>query len=175
MDGSEDIHSHRGKWSQPGVPHKGWRYVSDYDSCEDGEDLHVTCEMCESQLIRYVHVMAHDDYPELLECGCVCAGRMEEDHVSAEARDKAMRLRATRKDRAKRSQEKKLRKQWVRSGTTWRIHSSVGKATVFRNGEHYNVLMMLRGEPKHFGVVNHPNPDAAKEAVERYLLKRMRE
>jgi hypothetical protein len=43
----------RGKWSQPGVPHKGW-------VCVDIEDLgepSLTCEMCESQNIRYVHYM----------------------------------------------------------------------------------------------------------------------
>lgn len=169
----QESHSDRGKWSRPGVPQKGWRWVSDYDSCEDREDLHVTCDMCESQLIRYVHVMAHDDYPDLLECGCVCAGRMEEDYVSAAARDKAMRQRATRKDRAKRTAAKRLRKQWTQSGTTWRIRSPVGKATVFRNGERYNVLMMLHGAEKQFGTINHPNPDAAKDAVERFLLGRM--
>jgi hypothetical protein len=40
-----------GKWSQAGVPHRGW-------SCVGVEDLgapEATCEMCETQKIRYVH------------------------------------------------------------------------------------------------------------------------
>lgn len=52
---------HFGKWSMPGVPHKGW-------TCIDIEDLgapDAVCEMCERQDIRYVHAMEHPDYPEL--------------------------------------------------------------------------------------------------------------
>lgn len=59
-----------GKWSQPGVPHKGW-------TCLDIEDLgepSATCEMCEAQEIRYVHHMEHPNYSGSLGCGCVCAG-----------------------------------------------------------------------------------------------------
>jgi len=40
-----------GKWSQAGVPHRGW-------TCVDIDDLgepSATCEMCETQEIRYVH------------------------------------------------------------------------------------------------------------------------
>lgn len=94
-------HSNHGKWSQAGVPHKGWEFVTDYDSCENGEELHVVCGMCESQPIRYVQIMRHPDYPEPLECGLQCAGRMSDDHVSTEARDKAMKSRA----RAKKTRE----------------------------------------------------------------------
>jgi hypothetical protein len=62
-----------GKWSQPGVPHRGW-------TCEGVEDLgepDAICEMCERQEIRYVHTMVHPEYPDKLACGCVCAGHME--------------------------------------------------------------------------------------------------
>ena len=45
-----------GKWSQPGVPHKGW-------SCDHVVDLGIyeraICEMCEKQEIRFVHSMSH--------------------------------------------------------------------------------------------------------------------
>jgi hypothetical protein len=58
-----------GKWTQAGVPHKGW-------TCVDIEDLgspdHV-CEMCEVQPVRYVHSMEHPNH-ETLRVGCVCAG-----------------------------------------------------------------------------------------------------
>ncbi|GHV93821.1 hypothetical protein AGMMS50293_01410 [Spirochaetia bacterium] len=41
----------KGKWSEPGVPYKGWTCID----VEDIEEPCLTCEMCESQLIRYVH------------------------------------------------------------------------------------------------------------------------
>ena len=39
-----------GKWSQAGVPHKGWIWVD----IEDLGEPSATCEMCETQEIRYV-------------------------------------------------------------------------------------------------------------------------
>jgi hypothetical protein len=85
----------RGKWSQPGVPHKGW-------SCIGIDDLRCTsslCEMCETQEIRYVHRMKHPEYPEVLDCGCVCAGNMEEDVIAARYRESALRSLADKRDR----------------------------------------------------------------------------
>jgi hypothetical protein len=84
--------SGRGKWSQPGVPHKGW-------SCTDIEDLgepSATCEMCEVMAIRYVHHMEHPDYPDMLGCGCVCAGNMEQDLAGARLRERNFRARQRR-------------------------------------------------------------------------------
>ena len=55
--------------------------------------------MCEKQAIRFVHVMTHPDYPEALNCGCVCSGHMEEDLVGARKREsdfKASRGRRAR-------------------------------------------------------------------------------
>jgi hypothetical protein len=77
----------RGKWSQPGVPHKGW-------VCEGMEDLGEpsrTCEMCEALTIRYVHYMRHPCWPVTLGCGQVCAGHMAEDLIGAKQRDKSMK------------------------------------------------------------------------------------
>ena len=84
-----------GKWSQPGVPKKGWTctYI------EDLEDERIRCEMCEHQEIRFVHYMEHPRYPEALPCGCDCAGRMEDNYANAEARDKQMRNTASRRKR----------------------------------------------------------------------------
>jgi hypothetical protein len=56
----------RGKWSDPGIPHKGWECIDFEDLDEPSE----TCEMCEFQTIRYVHVMRHPEYPSPLRCGC---------------------------------------------------------------------------------------------------------
>ena len=44
-----------GKWTQAGVPHRGWMYAT-VDDLGAGESQ--TCEMCEVTQIRYVHVMS---------------------------------------------------------------------------------------------------------------------
>ena len=56
-----------GKWSEPGVPHKGWVCLG-VDDLGPGELM--TCQMCMVAQIRYVHAMVHDDYPGKLLCGC---------------------------------------------------------------------------------------------------------
>lgn len=95
MNESEAIKQKRGKWSEPGVPHKGW-------SCVDIEDLEkpsLTCEMCESQTIRYVHYMSHPEYSEELKVGSICAGHMEQDLQSAKKRDDFLKSRASKRKR----------------------------------------------------------------------------
>ena len=72
-----------GKWGESGMPHKEW-------ACIGFEDLgmaHATCEMCEHQQIRYVHIMSHPDHSETLRVGCVCAENMEADRTSAGRRE----------------------------------------------------------------------------------------
>jgi hypothetical protein len=55
-----------GKWGRAGVPRKGWDNVDWYDC--GGDDMGPAaesrrqCEMCETVMIRYVHVMRHADY-----------------------------------------------------------------------------------------------------------------
>ena len=87
-DGARSVMGATGKWTQPGVPHKGW-------VCVDIEDLgspdHV-CEMREVQDVRYVHLMTHPDYAGKLRVGCICAGHMEGD--SSRARDRVTDARA---------------------------------------------------------------------------------
>jgi len=76
-----------GKWSRPGVPQRGW-------VCNGIDDLgapDAACEMCEVQSIRYVHYMAHPDYPDELAAGCVCAGHMEQDYSAARDRERVLR------------------------------------------------------------------------------------
>lgn len=96
----EAITRGRGKWGQPGVPHRGWVCVGEYDTFEEiGDGELRTCEMCESSQIRFAHVMENDRYPDQLVCGCVCAGNMEQNLASAELRDETMRQKAGRRDR----------------------------------------------------------------------------
>jgi hypothetical protein len=74
--------TNHGKWSVFDVPHKGWICVG----VDDLEESIETCEMCESQAIRFIHYMQHSNYSGTLACGCVCAGRMENDYP-AKARE----------------------------------------------------------------------------------------
>lgn len=83
----------RGKWSEPGIPHKGWSCVS---VC-DNDTVYQTCQMCETAEIRYVHVMRHPDYPTALEVGVVCASNMETDLVAPKERESRLRSRADRR------------------------------------------------------------------------------
>jgi hypothetical protein len=103
-----------GKWSDPGVPHKGWTCVD----WEDLEEVSATCAMCESQMIRYVHVMKHEEYPDTLRVGCECAAKMEEDPRAAYARERTSKNSGQRRAR------------WA--GRTWRI--------AWEDREHYRVL-----------------------------------
>lgn len=115
-----------GKWKQQGVPHKGWTNT-------DMEDLgfpHEICEMCEVQEIRYVHIMEHDDFPEPLRVGCICAGNMEEDRQSAKMRENAF------KNFGRRRQNWLKRKSWRQSsGGNPTIKSDGYRITVFRKGD----------------------------------------
>ena len=82
-----------GKWARPGVPHKGWSFVG----FDDLGGPSIICEMCETQEIRYVHYMEHPNYPAQLACGCVCAGKMEEDYEGAVEREAVFKNLARRR------------------------------------------------------------------------------
>lgn len=114
-----------GKWSQPGIPQKGW-------TCEGIEDLgspDVTCEMCEVQEIRYVHTMAHPNYDGTLDVGCVCAEHMEEDYVRPRQRERALRNAANRK-------KNWLTRRWHLSAHGHPFINTNGfNVTIFRNSD----------------------------------------
>jgi hypothetical protein len=101
----EAVVHRRGKWSQPGVPHKGWSCVE----VEDLGEVDRACQMCESREIRYAHHMSHPQYAGVLVVGCVCAGHMEGDVVAARERDQRMVSRAARRSRW-------LARRWKTSG-----------------------------------------------------------
>jgi hypothetical protein len=65
-----------GKWSTPGVPHKGWTCIDTDDLGANGKQI---CQMCETSQIRWAHTMTHSDYKGQLVVGVVCAGHMEEN------------------------------------------------------------------------------------------------
>ena len=120
---SESFSNH-GKWSSLRVPHKGWTCVGTDDLGEPS----AICEMCEKQEIRYVHSMEHPNYPETLDVGCVCAGRMEEDYAAPRERESELRNAAGR------------RRRWAKS--KWRASA---KGNPYRNVAPYNIVVYLKG------------------------------
>jgi hypothetical protein len=89
------IHGSTGKWLDQNVPHRNWE-------CLEVEDLGYAaqkCEMCESETIRYVHRMKHDECKDHFNVGCICAGHMEGDSEEAQLRDKKLKSRAQRRDK----------------------------------------------------------------------------
>ncbi|MGI6743527.1 MAG: ATP-dependent helicase [Eubacteriales bacterium] len=70
-------------WKRNDVPHSGWY-------CTGVIDLGApvgTCRMCGYQIIRYVHVMRHNEYPRAIGAGCICAGNMEGSAENAKKRE----------------------------------------------------------------------------------------
>jgi len=116
-----------GKWAQPGVPHRGWVCID----IQDLEEPSATCEMCEVMTIRYVHVMAHNDYSNL-GVGCVCAGNMEQDLEGARRREDEFKLTLTR------------RKRWL--SRRWNV-SAAGNE--YLNTDGFNVVVYPQGN--HWG------------------------
>ncbi|MGH7047565.1 MAG: hypothetical protein ACREE2_14380 [Stellaceae bacterium] len=77
-----------GRWSDPGLPHKGWTDTDISDLGPDEGDWR-TCEMCLSSRVRYQHHMQHSEYAGELAVGLTCAGNMSEDYIGAVRREKA--------------------------------------------------------------------------------------
>lgn len=135
-----------GKWNDPSVPKGHWTCVAIVDEGEDGEELTVTCEMCEARLIRYVHVMEHARY-ETLHVGCICAGHMEGSPDAARAREADFRKRqaqaireAKRQERAKIKAEAAREKRWQAWLNRAWITTPSGQRTALRCGCHVLVF-----------------------------------
>ncbi len=81
--------TNHGKWSDPGVPHKGWSAFA----VHEGDDLDFICEMCEEQPIHWIHIMTHPEH-ETLSVGNVCADNMAHDYDPKQAVQAAKTKRA---------------------------------------------------------------------------------
>lgn len=90
-----------GEWNREGIPHKGWKCIDVFDLADEieaGEEiLYEQCEMCGNEKIRYVHVMKHQDFPEELHVGCVCAEKMSGDYVNPRRCETALKNKAMRR------------------------------------------------------------------------------
>ena len=91
-------------WNRPNVPHKNWCWLDVIDT----QTRDSVCDMCGNERIRYVHVMAHPEYPAQLSVGCVCAEKMTNDYVNPKQRERKLRNAAASRTReAKRERERK--------------------------------------------------------------------
>lgn len=97
--------------TQPRVPHKGWSLAGVLDlQLDEGRAFgeYEQCEFCGQEQIRYVHTLAHDEYPDSIRVGCICAERLTEDYVNPKRREGELRNRAARR-------EKWVKREWKAS------------------------------------------------------------
>jgi len=104
-----------GKWSDPRVPTRGWECIN----IEDLEEPAAICEMCETTEIRYVHVMHHPEYPDTLDCGCICAGHMQGDPVAAREREANIKRRGARRSTLARPKVACIRTSTPMASMSW--------------------------------------------------------
>ena len=76
-----------------GAPLEDWFCENVYDE----EDAPFTCELCDCDKVRYVHVMRNLNYLGTISVGCICAGVMEGDILAAQEREREARNRAQRR------------------------------------------------------------------------------
>lgn len=86
----------------PGVPHKGWD-LHDVVDARDERGLEYgdydSCQFCGQDQIRWVHILQHSDYQDLIEVGCDCAEKLTEDYVNPKRRENELRNRSSRRGR----------------------------------------------------------------------------
>ena len=143
-----------GKWTQLGVPRKGWQFQSMEDLGEPSE----TCEMCETQTIRYVHYMTHPDYEGVLGVGCVCAEHMEENYTAPKERENQLRQRAPRL-------AKWMQRNWRLSKSGNQFYNHMGFNIVLyltMNGWAYRITNRETGEARRKN--GFPTQDRAKQS-----------
>jgi hypothetical protein len=71
-----------GLWRVTAILQHGWSCTNIIEDLGRGNAA--VCEMCEVRHTRFVHTMEHADYPFAgLRCGCICAGRMEQNAPAA--------------------------------------------------------------------------------------------
>ncbi|MDD5129825.1 MAG: hypothetical protein PHS66_02070 [Candidatus Omnitrophica bacterium] len=113
-----------GRWERKDVPHKGWICVDYYDLHANGEVGYATCEMCNNERIRYIHIMRHESYAKELKVGCICAEKMADDYVGPKSREKLLKNRSIR------------RKNWLKRN--WRQSS---RGNDYLNVDGHNVTI----------------------------------
>lgn len=88
--------NNQGIWSEyPRIPRSDWYCTS----IADAGDIQRICMWYGVAHVRFIHTMQHEKWHFPLEVGCICAGRIENDLEKAERREKALRLRASKRKR----------------------------------------------------------------------------
>jgi hypothetical protein len=88
--------------SAPGVPHKGWTLVDVIDARDDEGidfDEYESCEYCDHESIRFVHVLSHPEYAGPMRVGCVCSCHLTQDYVNPKRREREVRNLAAKRKR----------------------------------------------------------------------------
>lgn len=120
----------------PGVPHKGW---SLHDVVDARDELgleygnYEDCQFCGQDQIRWIHILQHPDYPNMIEVGCDCAERLTDDYVNPKRREKELRNRSARRSRF--------------PDKGWKT-SSKGNPYISHNGRHAVILETPTGKFK---------------------------
>lgn len=100
------------EWNIQGIPHKGWKLVDCIDLGANGSGSngirYESCEMCNQERIRYVHILRHPNYPNEIRVGCVCACKMTGDYDTPHEFEKKLHNRFLRKNNF-------LKQNWIRN------------------------------------------------------------
>lgn len=122
-----------------GAPRSGWICMD----VETMEDATFTCELCDYDRIKYVHVMVHPLWNGEFRVGCVCDGTMSGNMLAAKERDDAAKRRESRRRAF-------MEKQWVEHPAGFMVLPKTRKTITaeidsFRSKEFYKVI--IGGEP----------------------------
>ena len=123
------------RWSKEGIPHKGWICVDVIDLGEgvfEGDTIpYESCEMCDQEKIRYVHILKHPDYNGEIHVGCDCASKMTDDYISPPKVENDLRNRANR------------RRNFMKQ--EWRLKAQTGNYTLKYKGEYITIMKSKYG------------------------------
>jgi hypothetical protein len=88
-----------GLLDNPEVPREDWRCMEVADVREKrGAPSEIRCEMCGAARIRFVHVMEHDNFDEILGVCIDCAEKMTGDTVNPALVEKHVRKKSEARD-----------------------------------------------------------------------------
>lgn len=94
------------EWNKRGIPHKGWFCIEVLDLKEDADSTqeieYEQCEMCGNEKLRFVHIMKHPEYPDVLNVGRICAEKMSDDYINPNKMENELRKKASRRNNFKR-------------------------------------------------------------------------